>query len=1342
MDFFATRFVRAIVETQEITPDTPPQALEAFREASAWVLLGEPGAGKSAAFAAEAEASGGICISIAEFLIDTLDADWQGKPLFLDGLDETRAGTGDSNTLLQLSAKLRRLGKPRFRIACRAADWYGATDSESIRKASPDGQWQTLLLEPLKSTDIHDILRLNHQIPDPDNFIQKAVELHLDGLLDNPQTLELLAKSIRDGQWPDSRLKTFELACEKLVGEDSKPHRQKLAASPVPNENLLSAAGQLCAALLLADKTGLALDRNQADERFPDLEIFSPPDLAIARLCVRRKLFRPASGVERFQPCHRSIAEFLAARWLGRQIDQQSLPLGRLLNLMQGHDGRTIAGLRGLYGWLALHCQTARLQLIKSDPLTVIVYGDVKPMSPADKRQLLAGLRQETETNIVFDRNIRSRTSFGNLADLALVVDFQNWLKSPERDDGSQAFLAIVLDVLTESEPLPELAEALKSVAMDNSYWGRIREDALLAWLKSTPSPSEALALLDAINDRCLADPDDQLIGLLLQHLYPAHIPPENLLRYLHPRKRQDLIGNHSGFWSRHLPDIAPTAHLPVLLDQFTMENVLPMAIVDDFDLRRMLGSLLSRGIEFHGDTATDARLFAWLGIGADEHGSIQREAGSQERIATWLKQRPARYKSLLSYSLGLCRENSDFHNCLFRQRQYLPTDASPADLGLWHLGQVSLETDQTLAQYHLNQAFYALMWKQKNQGLKLEMFEHWAEQNPKRKPWLDALLSWEIHEWRQDEAKHKKQRKQQNQAIRKSRTVELSKQLNSIRTGTAHPSLMHELAGVWLNRFSDTQGDTSQARFELYCENADEVLAAAKAGFFISPLRGDLPQVPEIIKLRTQQHEHFVRTSCLIGMDLRWQEAPVLLLALSDEQLQKMAAFWLTYDIGQVPAWFRFLVRERPLLLADVYVDYVVAMLKARQEGIAGLHSLAKDPEFEHLARLALPRLLAAFPIKANNRQLYSLESLLKAALNRAVPLPDLIEKKLALKSMDSPQKVCWLTTGMLLDAEHYEQRLWDYIGKSWIRANTLAWFISDRFSQWGEYEYPLSPYSIGRLIELLTPHAELGRASGFVNAAAQRGDQIRNLITRLSSLANNEAAIEIERLKKLPTLQKLKWNLDSALNELRLKQRENSFTFPSLTGVVNVIANREPASNADLTALVLDHLDDFAKLLRSDNSDLFRQFWSEGTNNVPKPENSCRDALLAQLRLRLKPFNIDCDPEVDQFNDKRADIRLSFRNEFVLPIEIKRQSNDSLWTALRQQLIDQYTRSPKTANHGIYLVLWFNSKDTYKANDGGSKPTTPSELKTRLEAQLTSEERKRVHVRVLDVSWPGTAG
>ncbi len=129
--------------------------IDYFRERSAYVLLGEPGAGKSSLFEVEANNTpDGLCISARDFI--ALDyEEWRDKTLFIDGLDETRAGNGDARTPLDaIRGKLNKLGCKRFRISCRAADWLGSLDTKDIKKVSPDHNITILYLDPLSSNDI------------------------------------------------------------------------------------------------------------------------------------------------------------------------------------------------------------------------------------------------------------------------------------------------------------------------------------------------------------------------------------------------------------------------------------------------------------------------------------------------------------------------------------------------------------------------------------------------------------------------------------------------------------------------------------------------------------------------------------------------------------------------------------------------------------------------------------------------------------------------------------------------------------------------------------------------------------------------------------------------------------------------------------------------------------------------------------------------------------------------------------------------------------------------------------------------------------------------------------
>ncbi len=1338
--FFAPRNVCKVNAPASPSIENPLKRLDEVRDQAAWVLLGEPGAGKTEAFKREAEATDGRHLSIAEFIDTDVIGDPQGRTLFLDGLDEIRAGSGDESILYRIRAKLKHLGNPPFRIACRAADWFGSTDRDDIKGASLDGEITVLLLEPLAKGDILTILRENHGINDPDAFVEKAQRRGVDNMLDNPQTLGLLANAIRDDQWPSTRQETFQLACEKLVEEKNKRHRNKRRGHPESTEKLLDAAGHLCAVLLLSDKTGVALDPDQANDRFPYLDAYTPPERSTAHEAIRR-LFR-LEKEECFVPSHRSIAEYLAGRWLATHIDRYGLPLGRVLNLMLGRDGRTVAGLRGLYGWLALHCQAARTRMIEADCLTIVLYGDAKPLPIEDKRQILTGLQREAKRYAGFRGDTSSaHHAFGALADPELSDDFIAVLESPERGEAAQTFAHCILDILAGGDAVSGLAETVKNVFLDDSRWSMVRKSALQVWLKFQTTAQEALTLLDYITDGNVRDTDDELAGQLLQHLYPKHIAPENLLHYLHIPKERHSMGFYFWFWEYELPKIAPEPHLPTLLDQLAARSDLILSEIEQFRLKQMVSTLLARGILIHGESVTDERLFVWLGIGIDKYGSIHREKTGRKQIAGWFEAHSQRYKALLllCYKLAGDCENPGYsiHTCSDR----LHGAAVPEEIGLWHLDQVSLTDNDRLAQAHLSEAVNTLIYKRGSSGLSLEKIEAWADFQPERKDWLKPLLISEIADWGRENVASKRDRDQERIENKRERTVQVSKHIEAIQSGCASVALMHQLADTWKNLYTDIYGETLSERFNGYSENGQELLAAAESGFSLCLERSDLPTVGEIINLAIDQREHLIRQPCLIGMELRWRQGLSAIHSIPDDTLRQMLAFQITYGVD-TPDWFTYLVTDRPNLVAEVLIDCASAALKSKLEYIDFIYPLENDPNYHAVATRAVPALLQHFPVRPKASKLRYLEHLLKAALRYHMDqLPSLVKKKMALKSMDVTQKVYWLTAGMLVDPEQYEEVLWQYIGNSWVRATHLSGFLSADFNELS-MGYTLSARATGRLIEWLMPHAELEypRGGGTVTNSMRRGEHIRTLVSRLSASATEEAANEIERLLALPSLEKLKFTLENARHQLQLKQRENEFNFLSLPDVTRVLANKAPASVPDLAALALDHLDGIAQEIHQENDDGFRAYWNieKKTHTGKREENYCRDDLLRRLRARLDPLGVECQPEGDYSNDKRADIRLSYHNQFELPIEVKRDDNKTLWSALHTQLIGQYSIAPRAAGHGIYLVLWFGKGDISTALYSGKKPRSPEELKKRLEAQLSSSEQRQIFVRVLDVSWP----
>jgi hypothetical protein len=149
---------------RQVQPDAGPdeareQALSAYFDQPALVLLGDPGAGKTTAFreAARVEPSAAY-VTVRDFL--ALPSDRRtGVTPYLDGLDEERAKTADGRTTLdELRMRLDELGRPRFRLSCRAADWYGSSDVQSLRAVAPAGDITVLDIVPLDEHDIRSMV--------------------------------------------------------------------------------------------------------------------------------------------------------------------------------------------------------------------------------------------------------------------------------------------------------------------------------------------------------------------------------------------------------------------------------------------------------------------------------------------------------------------------------------------------------------------------------------------------------------------------------------------------------------------------------------------------------------------------------------------------------------------------------------------------------------------------------------------------------------------------------------------------------------------------------------------------------------------------------------------------------------------------------------------------------------------------------------------------------------------------------------------------------------------------------------------------------------------------------
>ena len=443
---------------------------------------------------------------------------------------------------------------------------------------------------------------------------------------------------------------------------------------------------------------------------------------------------------------------------------------------------------------------------------------------------------------------------------------------------------------------------------------------------------------------------------------------------------------------------------------------------------------------------------------------------------------------------------------------------------------------------------------------------------------------------------------------------------------------------------------------------------------------------------------------------------------------------------------WKHVLLRERPGLVRQAYEAVARAKLARGEQHADGLRELLTHEALAALREDAVLTLLREIP----NANVFPLHELLMGALG----IPSAHTALLALADhilsgampVDQPQSDLWLVTAWLLSPDRYGAALLD-------AAQSRPEIVFDLRDFTGYSRNETAPGRAPSLAQieflirlagsLFPPMGHPSFVWGGDSNAWDAADYVRSLVNGLSAYANQAATEALSRLESDAILAAYRPEIQHALANQRARRREVEYDRPDWPRTLRALDNKQPATVADLHAVLVEHLDDLRKRIRTENTDIYRMFWNldgHGRLVSPRPEEACRDDLITLLRQRLAPLGISLEPEGHMSADRRADISAAMPARKIL-CEIKRDYHPDVWTAPDDQLERLYAHDPEALGFGIYLVFWFGDgrpSAISRPPDGRARLASPGEMEVMLRAHLPADRATRTVVIVIDVTKP----
>jgi hypothetical protein len=1323
------------------------------------VILGDPGMGKTWLMEMYGKHPGCRFIRATSLLRRPDSTDYGTDRLIIDGLDEVSA-LGEEDPLNEVLTKLLACGAPSFAISCRAAEWRGK--SAEIDISDDYGQAPAVVdLELLTSDEA--IEALSRRVDEQRAYaaVRALQSAGLESFFQNPLYLDFVAAIVSaDDEVPQTRAGLYEKAIDQLCIERN-PYHESRGFSLLSRDEALNAAGALCAAILITGHSTI-LREGKSTEAIPVAELGELATTEHLRAVLGSNLFRAAQGAKgEFRPLHRTVAEFLAARWLARylddKIDAKNEPrfiAHRLMSMICG-DGGVPASLRGLHAWLPKFSPT-RLgpDAIDRDPYGILRYGDGDGLAPDQARTLIAALRQQANFDPHFRDGWGRSEALSGLGQPALADDLCQIINDKAE---SVMFRLVILEAIVGSPVAPLLNEELSNILFDKDRAYRERRDA-----------GEALAASDRIDFDwpdalrrliALADPDSTRVGAeLLDDIGYEALEPKLVAQVILADCR--LTESEKGSRQRtfgsfyRLKREYPHDRISELLDSFA-EILIPQ-----LDPKKWWGDGLHDGWSEFGDLVQSL---------AAQQLTDNPNSVSPEQLWNWLRMVERRYRqrdpdreTIASILVANDRLRRGIQRlALFEDRDEDRYFAANVRIGRMSIGLHLKPEDAELLLTEVvqrrdpadRQRWMGLVASFRTEGIIPVPIRKIARPYAKGDPELMEFLVQKPKRQKMDDWDRKFRRRERDRARREEKNREkqrsdYSANIEGLRSGDL--GWIIRPAKAYLNMYSDLDRDASpEERLEEWLGSS--LCKAALEGFEAALHRDDLPSADQIAQGYAESRVWNFVFPMLAGAGQRLQNGT----GFSDLPPEMLSALLIASDHELITSGETFEGLDEALreLLRQNEVEYEAhlrrmfePMLEAKREHIHDLYRFAHHPAERPLSCRLSVEWLERFADLPLGVEKYLVEGVLHSpAVIQNELMPRLVE--IARHRVDAiepggDRRAYWLGVHFCIDFDRAMRSLPEFTkdNRGWLWS--LTHLLNDRSQNHEHYVKPsLSQLDwLFRTFRKLWPYT--ARPDGTTSGDQNPWDATQLLEWTIYQIGKNPSAEASEILRNLRDEHEDGYTtiIQANIAGQRRAQVEANFQSPSLAEFKAVLASSaQPQSAGDVQAIILAELETLQKRLRGDPLNPVDNFFRDG--GTPKTENECRDQMLLLLGNNL-PFGIQAPAEVSMPRRKRSDGAFTF-GKLLVPLECKGQWHKELWTAASSQLDRYYAVHHQAAQKGIYVVFWFGAdvpagRKLKAPSKHVPKPVTANDMKLALQAAMPGNKRSETAIVVLDLTRP----